>query len=162
MEYSENERAAQLGLLGRRSAYLPNKMGAFALPRLLRYIFRTGFGDEMLDIDMSSSHYCSALELANEWGVQVPLIRSIVADRGRFVDQFMRPTMRYASDAEIKTIMLATAFGQRVAPGHPAELVALAREFDALHHETGRRFPGMIEALTLSLHRNSMCRVGGM
>ena len=54
-----------VGLKGRKFATKPGKIGAFTLPKLLRYAARMGIPG-LLDIDMHAAHVHAMWELAEE------------------------------------------------------------------------------------------------
>jgi hypothetical protein len=110
--WCENGKAREMGLLGRRNAGFGSSdlfldtIGCFPLPKLIRYILRSGFGDRMVDLDQTDAYWHCLLEILDDWKVQdqFPLIKARVEQKQVFYDALP------GSDDEKKKVFLTILF----------------------------------------------------
>ena len=144
-ELGESKR---LGLKGRRFATKTGSIGAFALPKLLRFAARVGIPG-LVDLELRASHVHALWELAGELQASSPRLKELRHNRDEWIARHLRPTVpesdeRYESFAEL---VLAVINGAGVRTGWATELGELAEECRAIRGMLAGKRPELVGEL---------------
>jgi hypothetical protein len=146
--YDENGISASVGLRGRKFATRNGAIGAFALPKLLRYAARMGIPG-LVDIDMKSAHVHAMWELAGcDLQAQSPQLRALRGSRDEWVAKHLHTMPESDVDYDsFKQLILAVLNGKRPRQSWPKELHDLATECQVIRTMLARKHPEIVKEL---------------
>jgi hypothetical protein len=151
VEYHEMGSSRSVGLLGRRFAVSDRSIGAFSLPKVLRYAARMGMPN-VVDLDLHAAHACALWDLACGVGLAAssPRLHAIVfGGRDGWSGQHLAPTMpaRDIDYESFKVLILAVINGKHSKASWPAALMELAAECAVIRAALAAKHPGIVEKL---------------
>lgn len=146
--YDERGSSHSVGLKGRRFATRTGAVGAFALPKVLRYVLRMGIPG-LLDIDMKAAHVHAMWELAgDELQSQSPQLRDLRASREDWAARHLRTMPESDSDYDShKQLILAVLNGKKARPAWPKALRDLAEECGRVRGMLAAKHPDIVQEL---------------
>ena len=146
--YEEKGLSRSVKLKGRKFAVSPGAVGAFALPKLLRYAARMGIPG-VVDIDMKAAHVHALWDLAGPvLQARSPQLAALREDRDKWVAEHLHTMPESDAGYEsYKVLILAVLNGKKPRPSWPKELRDLAAECQRIREMLAQKHPEVVEKL---------------
>ena len=148
VDYYEMGVSKEVGLKGRRFATKSGHIGAFALPKLLRYAARMDMPGAK-DLDFHASHVQALWELAAELQTKSLELRALRESRDALIDRYLRGVMPETDEGydSYKQVILAVLNGMSTRTSWPLELQKLAAECAAIRNMLANKYPELVKEL---------------